>query len=184
MLDVRPAPPSVILPEETGETFAANARLKAEAVFEALDRRAAVLADDSGLEVLALNGRPGVQSARFAGVEASDEDNVKKLLGDLGDRADRRARFVCALCLIIPVAGPDGGESVIAEVEGFSEGDITGSPRGGEGFGYDPVFRPVGWESTLAEASPVEKDAVSHRGAAARALISRLSGLGWTSNGA
>ena len=165
--EVRVMPDSVGLPEETGGTFAANARLKAEAVFRALEGTVAVLADDSGLEVTALCGRPGVLSARYAGEGAGDADNVAKLLDEMSGRADRRARFACSLCLLLPNARR-------VEVEGFSRGTITEAPRGEDGFGYDPVFQPDGWELTLAEASPRDKDRVSHRGAAARELLQRL----------
>jgi XTP/dITP diphosphohydrolase len=181
---VLPLPQGVELPPETGETFTANARLKAEAVFDALGGTCAVLADDSGLEVNALGGRPGIYSARFAGEDASDADKVAKLLGELSAEPDRGARFVCALCLVLPCyasanGDPDevpqtrGGRRVV-EVQGITGGCITQSPRGGDGFGYDPVFRPDGWELTLAEASPEDKDGVSHRGAATRALLARL----------
>ncbi len=175
---VEPMPAPVVLPEETGETFAENARAKAEAVFAALGGSVAVLADDSGLEVEALGGRPGVQSARFAGEGATDEANVNKLLAELGDRLDRVARFVCALCLLVPGKGTAPGAGQDApnriEVEGVSAGIITLAPRGTDGFGYDPIFQPDGWTVTLAEASPDEKDRVSHRGAAARALLAAL----------
>jgi non-canonical purine NTP pyrophosphatase (RdgB/HAM1 family) len=187
-LEVRAMPASVRLPEETGGTFAANARLKAEAVFRALDGGVAVLADDSGLEVDALGGRPGVLSARFAGEQASDTDNVRKLLDELSGGQDRAARFVCALCLAMPEEGVSsvfapGGVSAVAgvvvvEVAGVSKGTITLAPRGTDGFGYDPVFQPEGWDITLAEASPERKDGVSHRGSAARALLQRLADEG------
>jgi non-canonical purine NTP pyrophosphatase (RdgB/HAM1 family) len=175
--EVRPLPAGVGLPPETGDTFAANARLKAESVFDALGGDRAVLADDSGLEVAALAGRPGIFSARFAGDGASDADNVAKLLRELCAASDRSARFVCALCLLLP-AGPDRPDAVrwrTMEVEGVTNGSITLAPRGDDGFGYDPVFQPEGWELTLAEASPADKDSVSHRGAAARALLDRLA---------
>jgi XTP/dITP diphosphohydrolase len=175
--EARPLPAGVGLPLETGDTFAANARLKAVSVFAALGGDHAVLADDSGLEVAALGGRPGIFSARFAGECASDADNVAKLLVELSVASDRSARFVCALCLVMP-AGPDqaDGEGWRAiEVEGVTNGSITLVSRGDDGFGYDPVFQPEGWELTLAEASPADKDAVSHRGAAARALLDRLA---------
>lgn len=158
------------LPPETGQTFAANARLKAEAVFAELSGACAVLADDSGLEVAALGGQPGIFSARFAGPRAGDAENVAKLLSDLSGAVDRRARFVCALCLVLP----DGGVGRVVEVQESTNGSITTSPRGIDGFGYDPVFQPEGWKTTLAEASPADKDAISHRGAAARALLARL----------
>lgn len=168
-------PEGISLPEETGETFAENARLKAETVFQSLGGRRGALADDSGLEVAALDGAPGVRSARYAGAEATDEQNVRKLLAELADRDDRTARFVCALCLILPAAdrAPEGTQRVFA-AEGVLEGTITPFPRGRGGFGYDPVFAPLGWEKTLSEADPSEKDAVSHRGAAAGALLARL----------
>ena len=158
-------------------------------MFHALGGAEAVLADDSGLEVTALGGRPGIYSARFASEHATDADNVARLLAELAGAADRSARFVCALCLVMPsVAG--GGLSAPAdprkgvaaescgrlEVEGVTAGTITLEPRGSDGFGYDPVFQPDGWEMTLAETSPEDKDGVSHRGAAARALLECLAG--------
>lgn len=182
--EVRPLPPEIQLPPETGTTFAANARIKAEAVFRGLDGAQAVLADDSGLEVTALAGRPGIFSARFAGPGASDADNVAKLLAELPGTSDRSARFVCALCLVMPGRPPDAGAdpggdpSALVEVLGITEGTITLAPRGWDGFGYDPVFQPAGWDLTLAEASPADKDRVSHRGAAVRALLACLSGRG------
>jgi XTP/dITP diphosphohydrolase len=184
---VQALPPGVALPAETAATFAGNARIKAEAVFLALGGRTAVLADDSGLEVAALGGRPGIFSARYAGEGAGDADNVAKLLEELAGCADRRARFVCCLCLLLPArTGPDVGGAVAAErieVEGSTEGTITAAPRGTDGFGYDPVFQPLGWSQTLAEAEPGAKDAVSHRGAAARALIARLREKGLAAGG-
>ncbi len=185
---VDPLPPGVTLPEETGRTFAANARLKAESAYSALQGRTAVLADDSGLEVKALGGRPGVLSARFAGPGASDELNVAKLLGELAGSDDRGARFVCCLCLVLPgrpvegSAALDGAERI--EVVGETEGTISIAPRGEDGFGYDPVFQPHGWRFTLAEATPEDKDRVSHRGAAARALLYALEERGVLSHGA
>lgn len=186
--DVRPLPESVALPEETGKTFADNARLKALAVFRALDRSTAVLADDSGLEVRALAGRPGVMSARYAGDGAGDEDNVRKLLAEMSSIEEREARFVCRLCLALPevrqvLGGPDARGCRLVEVEGVSAGIITRYPRGTDGFGYDPVFQPEGWGVTLAEASPEAKDRVSHRGAAARILLRRLKEEGLASRG-
>lgn len=164
---------SVGMPEETGRTFEENARLKASSVFDALGGNVAVLADDSGLEVDALAGRPGVLSARFAGPNASDGENVAKLLEELTGASNRKARFVCCLCLILPEsASTASGEAV--EVRGTLEGEITSEPRGDDGFGYDPVFRPEGWNDTLAEGTPHDKDAVSHRGAASRELLNRL----------
>lgn len=178
---VQRLPAGVDLPEEDGSSFAENARIKAEAVFAAVGRRVAVLADDSGLEVAALGGRPGVFSARFAGENAGDSDNVARLLAELSGSADRRARFVCCLCLLLPQPAEasterHGGPTVI-EAGGTTEGVITLALRGTDGFGYDPVFLPDVWVETLAEARPADKDAVSHRGAAARALLARLREL-------
>lgn len=185
---VRPLPLAVALPEETGRTFAANARLKAEGVFAALHGEVAVLADDSGLEVGALSGRPGVMSARYAGEGACDEDNVRKLLVEMAGVEDRSARFVCTLCLVVPgdvtaESGQTQGGWRVVEVEGVSTGTITLSPRGTDGFGYDPIFQPLGWVLTLAEVDPAEKDRVSHRGAAARALLGRLTQEGLVRHG-
>jgi XTP/dITP diphosphohydrolase len=144
--------------EETGETFAANARLKADAY----SRRSglATLGDDSGLEVFALDGRPGVRSARYAGSGASDDERMAKLLAEMAGMADRRARFVSAVC--ISRAG-----SQLALFTGTVEGEILREKRGEGGFGFDPLFfyPPLG--KTFAELSVAEKNAVSHR---ARAL--------------
>ena len=178
-----------VLPAEAGATFAENARQKAEAVFDSLGGGFAVLADDSGLEVQALGGAPGVKSARYAGENASDRQNVAKLLAELDEVEDRGARFVCSLCLIIPFADAgapdcgDYGDRVVFEVAGSTEGVIELEPRGTEGFGYDPVFRPLGWDETLGESSTECKDAVSHRGTAARALVDRLRIEGWLPGG-
>jgi XTP/dITP diphosphohydrolase len=187
-LSVDAMPDGISLPEETGDTFAANARLKAESVFSAMGGHTAVLADDSGLEVRALDGRPGVHSARFAGPQATDEANVRKLLDELGNRSDREGRFVCCLCLVLPEGVADGtveGDGARRiEVEGVTDGTIAAAPRGNDGFGYDPVFQPQGWRLTLAEAIPEDKDRVSHRGAAARALLGALRAKGLVSCGA
>lgn len=188
--EVLAMPQGVHLPEETGVTFAENARLKARAVFEALGGAQAVVADDSGLEVTALDGRPGIYSARFAGERATDAQNVARLLAEMSGAGDRSAQFVCALCLLLPARGEPAGAAAtpagaaatpagdLVEVEGFTKGNITREPRGRDGFGYDPVFEPAGWRLTLAEMSAAEKDSVSHRGAAARALVKRLARLG------
>lgn len=177
-------PDTVELPEETGRTFTENARMKAEAVFAALGGVMAVLADDSGLEVAALDGRPGVLSARYAGNAARDEENVSKLLTELHGRADREARFVCELCLVVPPERQGrGSDPRLIEVRGVIEGTITEAPRGTAGFGYDPVFRPQGLGETLAETSPAGKDLVSHRGAAVSALIVRLREEGLLGHG-
>jgi XTP/dITP diphosphohydrolase len=174
LLILESLPDSLELPAETGTSFHANARLKAESVAEALGWAVAVLADDSGLEVGALDGRPGVLSARFAGEGACDEENTRKLLGELEGVSRREARFVCALCLALPETTP--GRHQLVEVEGVLCGEITLEPRGHAGFGYDPVFRPDGWSHTLAEARAEDKDRVSHRGAASRELVRVLTG--------
>jgi XTP/dITP diphosphohydrolase len=153
-------PPRV---EETGRTFLENARLKAHG-YAAWSGLAAV-ADDSGLEVDALGGAPGVHSARYAGAEASDQANLDKLLRELvGVPPGRRgARFRCAAVL----ATPDGREW---HAEAAWQGRIIEAPRGSNGFGYDPVFLPEGWDRTSAEVDAATKDAASHRGKAFRAL--------------
>ncbi|MBU2603886.1 MAG: non-canonical purine NTP pyrophosphatase [Actinobacteria bacterium] len=168
---VEPLPSGVVLPEETGVTFAENARLKAYGAFDALGGAVAVLADDSGIEVAALGGLPGVRSARFAGEDASDEANVALLLERLGACTDREARFVCALALVLPGPPSSGG---LREAQGLLPGSVTHHPRGLDGFGYDPVFVPNGWDITLAEAGPESKDQISHRGRAVSTLLEAL----------
>lgn len=147
--------PSVALPPEDGDTFTENALIKARAVFEATGMPS--LADDSGLVVDALGGRPGIYSARYAGRNATDEDNYRKLLGELeGAAAEKRAaRFVCALAY---------KDKVSEEVfEGELRGRIAERPRGENGFGYDPVFEIERLGKTAAELLPAEKNAISHR---------------------
>lgn len=146
--------------EETGSTLEDNALLKGRVVVEATGLP--VLADDTGLEVDALDGAPGVHTARFAGPEARYQDNVAKLLEAMRGRSDRSARFRTVVALVFP----DGAEVV---AEGSVEGVITERPRGGRGFGYDPVFA-VG-DRTLAEMSLDEKNQLSHRARAIRALV-------------
>lgn len=157
-------------PAEDADTFLGNARIKARAAHEASGGKA-VLADDSGLEVDALDGAPGVYSARYAGEDATDADNNAKLLSALADvpDCDRTARFVCTLVLI----DEDGSETV---ARGTVEGRIGHEERGSNGFGYDPLFLPDVFADgrTLAEALPEEKNAVSHRGNALRELRSKL----------
>ncbi|MGD2102393.1 MAG: RdgB/HAM1 family non-canonical purine NTP pyrophosphatase [Acidimicrobiia bacterium] len=145
---------------ETGASLEENALLKARAVVEATGLP--VVADDTGLEVTALGGEPGVNSARFAGLDATYSQNVARLLHDMRDVTDRTARFrtVAVLCFM------DGVEIV---ANGVLDGVITEAPRGSNGFGYDPVFEVEG--TTLAEMSTEEKDAVSHRARALQALI-------------
>ena len=154
-------------PEETGETFADNARLKALALARQLG--CWVLADDSGLCVDALGGRPGVRSARYAGDDATDAANVAKLLDELAavDGPKRTAAFVC----VIALASPEG---VVLETEGRCEGRIVRHPRGHNGFGYDPVFFYPDFGATFAEVSAEAKNGVSHRGKALGELAERL----------
>ncbi len=149
--------------EETGGTLEENALLKARAVVEATGLP--TVADDTGLEVAALGGAPGVRTARYAGPVASYEDNVDKLLAELADVADRAARFRTVAALVFP----DGSEVV---AEGLVDGVIATSRRGLGGFGYDPVFEIDG--RTLAEMSDEEKNQVSHRANALRALVETL----------
>ena len=149
--------------EETEPTLEGNALLKALAVSEATGL--AAIADDTGLEVDALDGRPGVVSARFAGPEATYQQNVDRLLADLDGVAFRSARFRTVIAFVVP-----GGEPLV--VEGVLEGAITEERRGERGFGYDPVFA-VG-ERTYAEMSDDEKNEISHRARALRALVAAL----------
>ncbi len=166
-----PLPPEVELPPETGATFAENARVKAVVASRATGRRA--IADDSGIEAAALGGAPGVRSARFAGEGASDEENLAKLLRDVPEDGDRRVAYVCALVH----ATPDGAAVTF---EAGCKGTLARVPRGSGGFGYDPAFIPAdldeGDERTMAELTVREKDAISHRGRAARALATWLAG--------
>ena len=167
-LDLVPRPAEVPDVEETGTTLLDNARLKADALVAALGLPA--LADDTGLEVDALGGAPGVWSARYAGEDATYADNVAKLLSELGaaTRNARTARFRTVLVL----AEPDGTELA---VDGVAEGVIAEAASGAGGFGYDPVFVPAGGGGrTFAEMTLAEKQAVSHRGRALRALAARL----------
>lgn len=167
-----PRPPEVPDVVEDADTFEGNARLKAVALVEATGLVA--LADDSGLEVDALGGEPGVFSARYAGEDATDEDNVVKLLGALeavGALApeQRTARFRAVLVL----RRPDGAEVVVS---GAVEGTIAPAPRGPGGFGYDPVFVPADGDGrTFGEMDAVDKHAISHRGRSLRALVERLA---------
>jgi XTP/dITP diphosphohydrolase len=153
--------------EETGDTYLDNARLKARAVAAALGEVA--LADDSGIEVDALGGRPGPRSARFAGEGASDERNLEELIRAIKGvpAGGRTARYRCVAVL----AWPDGEER---HAEGTCEGALVTKPRGTRGFGYDPIFVPAGWDPTMAELTDEEKDRISHRGRALRALRDAL----------
>lgn len=149
--------------DETGSTLEENALLKARVVVEATGLP--VLADDTGLEVAALGGAPGVHTARYAGTEARYADNVDKLIAAMAGVADRRARFRT----VVALAFPDGVEMT---AEGLLEGEITEQPRGEGGFGYDPVFEFGG--QTLAEMGREEKNRLSHRARAIRALAESL----------
>jgi XTP/dITP diphosphohydrolase len=166
--ELDPLPSGIELPPESGTTFADNALGKARAAASATGRPA--IADDSGIEAAALGGAPGVWSARYAGEGATDEENLAKLLRDVPADGDRRVAYVCALAYVEP-----GGREEIAH--GRCEGTLATEPRGDGGFGYDPAFVPddyPGDERTMAELTPEEKDAISHRGRAARALVLRL----------
>lgn len=154
--------------EETGATFCENALLKARAYAEASGL--VTVADDSGLEVDALEGAPGVFSARYAGAEATDQQRYERLLEELADvpKPQRKARFRC----VIAVAWPDGRR---AFTEGAIEGEIACAPRGEHGFGYDPVFYLPRQRRTMAELPPEAKNRISHRAVAARALVDLLA---------
>lgn len=154
---------------EDGDSFAANAAIKARALRALAAADAWVLADDSGLEVDALGGAPGIYSARYAGERATDADNLSKLLGAMSEVADpaRSARFRCVLCLI----GPDGRTQFF---DGTCEGRISHAPAGASGFGYDPVFIPDGFELSFAELGEAIKGKLSHRARAVDALRSAL----------
>jgi XTP/dITP diphosphohydrolase len=167
--ELLPLPAEVELPPETGTTFADNALGKARAAAGATGLPA--IADDSGIEAAALKGAPGVWSARFAGEDATDEQNLAKLLREVPPDGDTRVAYVCAMAFV----EPGGSEQV---VHGRCEGRLTHEPRGSGGFGYDPAFVPddyPGDERTMAELAPEEKDAISHRGMAARELSIRLA---------
>ncbi len=169
LFDLVPRPVEVPEVVEDADTFVGNARLKAAALVAATGL--AALADDSGLEVDALGGAPGVHSARYAGESATDADNVALLLAELSTQSDleqRRARFRC----VIVVQRPDGTEVV---GEGSVDGHIAAAPRGEGGFGYDPVFVPdAGGGRTFAEMGKAAKHAISHRGQALAALQAQL----------
>lgn len=160
---------------ETAPTFAGNALLKARAVAVATGLPA--VADDSGLCVDALNGMPGILSARWSGRHGNDAANLQLVLDQLADVPDDRrgAHFFCAAAVVIPFGV--SGRAAERVVEGTVEGEILREPRGTNGFGYDPIFRPYGHRCTTAEMSAEEKDAISHRGKAFRALAPVLAEL-------
>jgi XTP/dITP diphosphohydrolase len=163
--------PNIAPAEETGNTFAENAALKAIAASQ--DRQlqhALVIADDSGLEVDALGGAPGIYSARYAGENATDAANIDKLLGQLRSDSNRSARFRCVIA--VARAG-----KLLTIVEGAVEGTIVDPPRGNAGFGYDPVFQPLGFDKTFAEMPPELKNRISHRAKAAAPLREKLRAI-------
>ncbi|NER39214.1 MAG: RdgB/HAM1 family non-canonical purine NTP pyrophosphatase [Oscillatoria sp. SIO1A7] len=152
--------------EETEETFMSNARLKATEVAKATGEWA--IADDSGLEVRALGGVPGVHSARYG---TTDANRIERLLRELGDNSNRQAQFVCA----VAIARPDG--SIALQAEGTCPGEILKAPRGSGGFGYDPIFYVESEDMTFAEMPPETKKRLSHRGRAFQALLPQLKNL-------
>jgi XTP/dITP diphosphohydrolase len=158
--------PADIDVDETGTTFMANARLKAREVAKATGQWS--LADDSGLEVDALDGAPGIYSARYG---KTDQDRINRLLRELGDNDHRQGQFVCA----IAIANPEG--EIVLATEGICPGEILHSPRGSGGFGYDPIFYVTSQQQTFAEMSPATKSRVSHRGIAFAQLMPKLQEL-------
>lgn len=161
--------PEIAIPEETGRTFEENATLKAIAASQ--HRHLLVVADDSGLEVDALDREPGIYSARYAGKNASDAENVEKFLWELRARnvagEKRSARFRCVIVLA-------RSGKVLGIFEGVVEGNVVDLPRGTGGFGYDPIFQPTGFEQTFAEMPPELKNKISHRAQAIAALRAGL----------
>ena len=153
--------------EETGSTFEENALIKAREVCKLTGET--VMADDSGLEVDYLNGAPGIYSSRYAGENATDDDRIRKLLDELGDVdfENRRARFVCAIAVVLP----EGEEFVVRST---CEGFIAMEPAGENGFGYDPVFFLEEYAKTMAELEPEQKNEVSHRGKALKLMLKEL----------
>ncbi|MGI9054694.1 MAG: RdgB/HAM1 family non-canonical purine NTP pyrophosphatase [Pyrinomonadaceae bacterium] len=162
---------NIVEPEETGATFAENAALKA--VYYARETGLAALADDSGLEVEALNNAPGVYSARYAGATASDAEKISKLLNEIKTvkEENRSARFVCAIALT------DKSGEIIFQTEGICRGKIASAPAGKNGFGYDPVFIPEGFDETFGELSGAIKSNLSHRARAIEKIIQFLRDL-------
>ena len=168
-VELVPLPEEIEIPPETGTTFTDNALLKARATHAATGEP--TIADDSGIAVDALGGRPGVHSARFAGPDATDEQNLDLLITQVARQEDRSAAYVCVIAHI----DSEGDESLF---KGRCEGTLIIEPRGSGGFGYDPAFVPVDTgpadQRTMAELTPDEKNAISHRGRAARALARAL----------
>ena len=153
-------------PVEDGDSFRANAEIKAREY--ALQIGEWVLADDSGLEVSGMDGAPGVNSARFGGLDANYAQKMNLILDSLANAEDRSARFVC----VITIARPDG--SIAAAAEGEVRGVIADAPRGSNGFGYDPIFIPEGHTRTFGELTDAEKHSLSHRGRAANEIIRKM----------
>ena len=149
---------------ETSDTIAGNALQKAQYVFEKYGYNC--FADDTGLEIESLNSEPGIYSARYAGTQRDANDNMAKVLTNLKDEVNRNAHFKTVIALII-----DGNESLF---EGIAEGEITETKSGSKGFGYDPIFKPIGYETTFSEMSLDEKNEISHRGKAVRQLSTFL----------
>ena len=171
-VQLRPWTDFTPLPEvvEDGDTFAANALIKSRAAHA--HTGLAAMADDSGIEIDALDGRPGVYSARFAGPNATDVENNAHMVALLQGKAEPlTARYHC----VIAVTGLEGGDHLF---DGTCEGSLTLTPRGGGGFGYDPYFIPAGYETTFGEMPLAAKQALSHRGAAVRKLAEWLRGRG------
>jgi XTP/dITP diphosphohydrolase len=156
-------------PAETGQTFAENAVLKAR--YAAAATSLPALADDSGIEVDALGGRPGIYSARYAGEGAGDQANLRKMLDEMRDvpPPQRTARYQCVIAFVATAA-----DSAPIVASGTWEGTLISVPRGLGGFGYDPIFVPRGFDRTAAELDPGEKNSLSHRGQALRALVTQL----------
>ena len=169
-VEVVALPDGVELPPETGDTFEANALPKARAAARATGRLA--FADDSGIEAAALGGAPGVRSARFAGAGASDADNLARLVAEAP--AGSALAYVCVIALVDPHTGEE------RTFEGRCTGTMAPQPRGSGGFGYDPIFIPDDRDDgrTMAQLTQAEKDAISHRGRAARALLEHLRRAG------
>ncbi|MFT4048951.1 MAG: RdgB/HAM1 family non-canonical purine NTP pyrophosphatase [Solirubrobacterales bacterium] len=168
--EVLALPDEVVLPPEDGETFAENALVKARTAAEATGM--AAIADDSGISARSLGGAPGVYSARYAGADASDESNLDKMMREIAATDDRSVEYICA----IAYAEPGGVERVF---EGRCAGVMIDQKRGEGGFGYDPAVVPDDYDDgrTMAELTQQEKDAISHRGRAARELLAWLDSL-------
>lgn len=162
-LELKPAEIDI---DETGTSFIANARLKASGVAKALGKWS--IADDSGLAVAALDGAPGLYSARYG---KTDQDRINRLLKELGESDNRQAKFICA----IAISNPEG--KIVLETEGICPGEILKSPRGTKGFGYDPIFYVPSQQQTFAEMSSEKKSKISHRGVAFSQLMPELKRL-------